>query len=160
MLSPLFGGILLSAVNCCLYSICPVHFVVGDSRLLRAPCTHHIFYEIHAHGVCVLKAQSIFPTVRKRSEPIWHAFIAFISALKSKIDLYSFNWWLWEKLDCVSEVSSWILLLFLFTYLFLVTQVIMMPTTCMGFKKSPAKNVNSHGLTFTSDCTFTKILKM
>ena len=49
------------------------------------------FDDIHAHSVCIQKAQLKFPTMRKRSETIWYSFIALILALKSKIDLYSLN---------------------------------------------------------------------
>ena len=56
------------------YSIGPVYFMVGDNRLLRAPCTHPIFDDIHAHSVRVQKAQLMFSSMHKWSETIWYAF--------------------------------------------------------------------------------------
>ena len=57
-----------------IYSVGPVHLKIGDIRLF----TNHIFYDIHAHSVCLQKPQLIFPTMRKRKETIWIAVIAFI----------------------------------------------------------------------------------
>ena len=39
--TPFFLEVLWSVVNCYLYSIGPVHFVVGDNRLSYAPWPHH-----------------------------------------------------------------------------------------------------------------------
>ena len=53
----------------------------------------------------------------KRSGTFWYDFIAVMIALEFKVDLESLYYWLSEKLDCVSEVSSLMLLDFLFTFL-------------------------------------------
>ena len=65
----LIGRSICSAVNCYLYSVGPVHFMIGNNRFTRAaPCTNHIFDYIHAHSVCLQKPQFILPTMRKRSK--------------------------------------------------------------------------------------------
>ena len=93
LLLPLFG-ILLTAVNCYLYSTGPVRFMVGDNSLSRAPYyTTFSIKCIHMHSVCVQKAQLLFPTMRKRSEQRYLGCIdCFYFSFISKIDLDSLNY--------------------------------------------------------------------
>ena len=91
---------------------------VGEKMVLRASCTHPISTIVYT---CP-KSSINFLSMRKRSETFWFASIAFISALKSNIDLESLNYWFSEKLNCFSVLSSWMLLGFLFIFLFIVTR--------------------------------------
>ena len=50
-----FRGILWSAINHFLYSICPFYLLVVDKSLSHAPWTHPMFDYIHAHSVPVQK---------------------------------------------------------------------------------------------------------
>ena len=64
-----------------------------------------------------------------RDQKLFDCFYCFNLALKSKNDLDSLNDWLLEKENYDSEVSSWLLLGFSFTFPFLVTQANMVPLT-------------------------------
>ena len=94
-----------------------------------------------ASSVCVQKTQSIYSmNAYKRSDTILYNFMVFISVIRYKIYLDSFKYWLSEKLNYVSEVSSGMLLGFLFTFLFIVNQAISMPIA-WAFSKARLKDV-------------------
>ena len=101
--------------------------MVVNNNLSRASWPHPIFNNIHEHNICIQEVKFIYSNIGKTSGTIKYAFFAFILTEKSKTDIDAINYWLSEKLNCVSEVSSWMLLGFLFTFLFIVTHAISFP---------------------------------
>ena len=87
LLSPPFTGILWSAVNCCLYRIGPVHFMVRDNRLLYIQIGHALAKEPISIGFWKLLFWNIIPCLSFLLLYSQFAFIIF----KSTEDLNNSN---------------------------------------------------------------------
>lgn len=82
---------------------------IGTNLLMESKSTW-FSKDIQARRVYVHKAQSIYLEMGKISTTRCCAFIALIQALKFKIDLFKFQYWISEGLNFLLEVSAWLLI--------------------------------------------------
>ena len=110
--------------------------------LSRVQWPNYVSYDIRVR--CVLYAsiklnRFIFESV-KWIRKYLISFLCFNKALK--IQNWAWVTWLLEKLNSVSEVSSWMLLGFLFTFLFILSQANnIQKSYCLCLQQSSAKNI-------------------
>lgn len=122
-LHPFFSEILWTTINRCLWTIGPVHVMVVDNRLPRAPWPHPSFEDINAHciHVSIHKTQIVYFGMRRSLFFFSYAydFIAF--------SLINWSWFTWQLVIRKTTLFRSFPLnavKFLFTVLFILTQAI------------------------------------